>query len=77
MKCVICKVGEVRTSPEHRAEIRVGSDRLIVRVEAETCDACGEAYYSTEALRKLETVREDFSQRAIAPPPIGRVYQIS
>jgi YgiT-type zinc finger domain-containing protein len=77
MKCVICKTGEVRTAAGHRAEVKVGPDRLLVMVEAEVCDECGEVYYSAEALRQLEKVREDFSQRAIAPPSIGMVYQVS
>ena len=77
MKCVICKTGEVHTSAGHRAEVKMGADRLLVMVEAEVCDECGEVYYSAEALRQLEEVREDFSQRAITPPSIGTVYQVS
>jgi YgiT-type zinc finger domain-containing protein len=77
MKCVICKMGEVHASAEHRAEVKVGSDRLLVLVEAEICDECGEIYYSADALRQLEKVRKDFSRRAIAPPSIGKVYQVS
>ena len=77
MKCVICKTGDVRASVEHRAEVKVGADRLLVRVEAEVCDECGEVYYSADVLRQLEKVREDFSRRAIAPPSIGKVYQVS
>ena len=77
MKCVICKTGDVHSSPEHRAEVKVGADRLLVRVEAEVCDECGEIYYTAEALRQLEKVREDFSRQAIAPPSIGKVYQVS
>jgi len=77
MKCVICKTGDVHASAEHRAEVKVGADRLLVRVEAEACDECGEVYYSADALRQLERVREDFSRRAIAPPSIGKVYQVS
>ena len=77
MKCVICKTGEVHTSAEHRAEVKVGADRLLVLVEAEVCDECGEVYYSADALRQLEKVREDFSRQAIATPSIGKVYQVS
>lgn len=77
MKCVICKTGEVHASAEHRAEVKAGSDRLLVRVEAEVCDECGEVYYSADAMRQLEKVREDFSRRVIAPPSIGKVYQVS
>jgi len=77
MKCVICKTGEVHTSAEHRAEVKVGADRLLVLVEAEVCDECGEVSYSADAMRQLEKVREDFARQAIAPPSIGKVYQVS
>ena len=77
MKCVICKAGDVRAAGEHRAEVKVGADRLLVRVDAEICDECGETYYSADVLRQLEKVRADFSRRAIAPRSIGRVYQVS
>ena len=77
MKCVICKTGDVHPSAEHRAEVKVGPDRLLVRVEAEICNECGEIYYSADALRALEKVREDFSRRAIAPRSIVKVYQVS
>lgn len=76
MKCVICKTGEVRPATV-QAEIKVGSDRLLVPVEAEICQECGEAYYSSEVLRQLERVREDFARKAITPPSIGKVYQVS
>jgi len=76
MKCVICKRGEVKRS-KVEAEVKVGSDHLLVPVEAEVCGECGEAYYSTEAMQYLERVREDFLRKAITPPSIGRVYQIS
>jgi hypothetical protein len=49
----------------------------MVPVEAEVCDECGEAYYSTEAMRHLEQVRENFLRKVIAPPSAGHVYQIS
>jgi len=77
MKCAICKTGEVQASAEHRAEVKVGTDRLLVRIEAEACDQCSETYYSADTLRQLEQVREDFSRRVIAPPSIGKVYQVS
>ncbi|MFQ5882795.1 MAG: type II toxin-antitoxin system MqsA family antitoxin [Candidatus Methylomirabilales bacterium] len=76
MKCVICKSGDVKPSSV-QAEIKVGTDRLLVPVEAEVCQECGEAYYSAEVLRQLERVRDEFARKAIAPPSIGKVYQVS
>lgn len=76
MKCVICKTGEVRQAPV-QAEIKVGYDHLLVTVQAEACAECGEAYYSTETLRYLERLREEFTRKEIVPLSVGKVYQIS
>jgi YgiT-type zinc finger domain-containing protein len=75
MQCVICKSGAV-TPGKAQAELKVEGDHLLVPVEAEVCAECGEAYYSAETMRYLERVREDFLRKAIAPSPIGRVYQV-
>lgn len=75
MRCVLCKTGEVRPATV-QAETKVGPDRLLVTVEAEVCPECGEAYYSPEALRTLEQIREDFARKAISPASIGKVYQV-
>jgi YgiT-type zinc finger domain-containing protein len=76
MKCVICKSGDVAAATV-QAEIKVGRDRLLVPVEAEACQECGEQYYAPEVLRHLERVRGDFTRKAISPPSIGRVFQVS
>lgn len=75
MQCVICKTGEVKPA-KAQAEIKVGSDHLLVPVEAEVCVECGEAYYSTDTMRHLEQVKDNFVRKVIAPPLVGRVYQI-
>lgn len=76
MRCVICKTGEVKPA-RVEAELKVEGDRLLVPVDADVCVECGEAYYSTETMRYLERVREDFLQKTIAPAAIGNVYQVS
>ena len=76
MHCVICKSGTVKPGTV-QAELRIGTDHLMVLVEAEVCDECGEAYYSTETMRHLEQVRENFLSKVIAPPSVGEVCQIS
>ena len=74
--CVICKTGNVRPASVE-AEVKVGTDRILVPVEAEVCQQCGESYYSTEVVRRLERVREEFARKAIALPAVGKVYQVS
>ena len=63
MKCVICKTGEVRPAFV-QAEVKVGGDRLLVPVEAEVCQECGERYFhatTLDALDQLLKGREAFS----------------
>ncbi len=76
MYCVICKRGTV-TPGKVQAEINVGTDHLLVPVEAEVCKECGEAYYSTETMHYLDQVRDNFVRKIISPPSIGHVYQVS
>jgi hypothetical protein len=76
MRCVICKTGEVRPGTV-QAEVKVACDRLLVSVETDVCEQCGEPYYSTDVLRHLERVREDFARKVITPASVGKVYQIS
>lgn len=76
MRCVICKRGMV-TPGKVQAEIKVGTDHLLVPVEADVCKECGEAYYSTETMRYLDQVRDNFVHKVITPLSVGHVYQIS
>ena len=76
MKCVICKTGDVKKTSV-QAEIKVGYDHLMVTVQAEACTQCGEPYYTTDAMRYLARLREEFTRKEIAPPLVGKVYEIS
>ena len=76
MQCVMCKTGEVKPAAV-KAELRVGTDRLLVPVRAEACAQCGETYYSAETLQHLEKVKVAFTQKAIALHSVGSVYQVS
>ena len=76
MKCVICKSGEVKETPV-QAEIKVGYDHLLVTVQAEVCTECGEPYYTADTMRYLDRLRDEFTRKEIAPPLVGKVYEIS
>ena len=76
MKCVICKTGEVRKTAV-QPEIKVGYDHLLVTIQAEACPECGEPYYTSDTMRYLERVRDEFRRKEIAPRLVGKVYEIS
>ncbi len=76
MKCVICRRGTVEAATVE-AEVKVGDDRILVRLEAERCQQCGEAYYSGADLRRLEAVRKRFGRKGDVAESVGRVYRLS
>jgi hypothetical protein len=76
MKCVICKIGDVKKKAV-QAEIKVGYDHLLVTVQAEACTECGEPYYTSDTLRYFERLRDEFTRKEIAPQLVGKVYEIS
>ena len=75
MKCVICKEGEIEEASV-QAEMKVESNRSLVTVESDACIECGEPYYSADALRYLERLREAFVRKEIAPRVVGNVYEM-
>ena len=76
MKCVICKTGDVKKASV-QAEIKVGYDHLLVTVQAEACTECREPYYTSDTMRYLERLRDEFTRKEIAPALVGKVYEIS
>ncbi len=75
MKCVICKVGEIKPS-SIQTEIKVDRDRLLVTVQADACVDCGEPYYSADTMRYLENVRHGFVRKEFVPRLVGKVYEM-
>ena len=73
---MICKSGEVKKTSV-QAEIKVGYDHLLVTVQTEACAECGEPYYTSDTMRYLERLRDEFTRKEIAPPLVGKVYEIS
>ena len=75
MNCVICKTGEIKQASV-RAEMNLDRNRLLVTVQADACIECGGPYYSADALRYLERLREAFVRKEIAPRVVGNVYEM-
>lgn len=72
MKCVICKSSEIEVRKVDE-EIKLGSDIFLVSVEALVCLNCGERYYDTKAMRKLEGMREKLERKAVELEDVGKV----
>jgi YgiT-type zinc finger domain-containing protein len=72
MKCVICKSSEIEIKKVDE-EIKLGSDIFLVSVQVLVCLNCGERYYDTKAMRKLEEMREKLRRKAVDVEDVGKV----
>ena len=72
MKCVICKSSEIEIKKVDE-EIKLGSDIFLVSVQVLVCLNCGERYYDTKVMRKLEEMREKLRRKAVDVEDVGKV----
>ncbi len=72
MKCVICKSSEIEIKKVYE-EIKLGSDIFLVSLQVLVCLNCGERYYDTKAMRKLEEMREKLRRKAVDVEDVGKV----
>lgn len=59
MDCVICKMGRTQKGKTNFILEKDGSFFIYKDVEADICDNCGEAYFSIEISRKIETLSNE------------------
>ncbi len=74
MKCVICKSQDIQRKKVEE-EIKFGMDIVLVAVEALVCMNCGERYYTTNAMRKIESVRTKLKQKELEVQEVGKVLR--
>jgi len=60
-KCALCG-GEVKSEKVEKV-IRVENDVVIVSIDAEVCQRCGEAYYTPKTVEKLQEMRKEMLQK--------------
>lgn len=63
MDCVICKMGETQKGKTSFTLEKNGAFFIYKDVEADVCDNCGEAYFSIETSRKIETLSNDAAKK--------------
>lgn len=74
MKCIICKGTDIRMKPVEE-EIKVEHDIVLIPMDVMVCQSCGERYYDTKAMRKLEDTREQLKRRDLAVENVGKVLR--
>ena len=75
MKCVVCS-GDVRPA-KVTEDLDVGPDHVLVEVEAEVCERCGERYYTEETLDHLMDLRDRMRGGDLSVTEIGKVYRLT
>jgi hypothetical protein len=56
-------------------EIKSGMDIVLVTVEVLVCMSCGERYYNTNTMRKIENVRSKLKQKNLEVQEVGKVLR--
>jgi YgiT-type zinc finger domain-containing protein len=74
MKCVICKSPDIQKKTVEE-EIKSGMDIVLVTVEVLVCMNCGERYYNTNTMRKIENVRSKLKQKGLEVQELGKVLR--
>jgi len=74
MKCVICKSSDIQKRPVEE-EVKQANDIVLIPMEVMVCQQCGERYYDTKAMRKLEEMRLKLRKKDLAVEDVGRVLR--
>jgi YgiT-type zinc finger domain-containing protein len=72
MKCTVCHSDNVVTRKVEE-EIRVGNDFVIVPIETQVCETCGERYYNRATLRHLEEIEKKLKEQKKLLRQVGKV----
>jgi len=74
MKCVICKSSDIQKRPVEE-EVKQANDIVLIPMEVMVCQQCGERYYDTKAMRKLEEMRTRLRKKDLTVEDVGRVLR--
>jgi len=75
MKCVFCGGNLQKKMVEE--EVANGSDRLLIKVEAEVCVNCHEKYFPEGTVDQMIDQREIMQRRKSKLQEVGKVYQLA
>ncbi len=75
ISCALCS-GEVK-GQRVVEDLQVGSNHVLVEVETEVCEQCGERYYSPELIDHLMDLREGIQAGRTTMTEVGKVYRLT
>lgn len=74
-KCTHC--GAVDIAIRHREElVRSGNDVVIIPMDVETCEHCGEVFYTPDQIRRLEAARSGRVAGYAEAEPVGTTFAV-
>ena len=56
-------------------EIKLGKDIILVPIEVLVCNNCGERYYDSRTMRKIENIRLKLGNKDLAVEDVGKVLR--
>jgi len=74
MKCVICKSPDIQKKIVEE-EMKLENDIVLIPVEVLVCNNCGERYYDSKTMRKLEIVKTKLGKKDLTVENVGKVYR--
>jgi YgiT-type zinc finger domain-containing protein len=74
MKCVICKSPDIKLGMVEE-EVKSGTDILLVPMKILVCEHCGERYYDTKAMRRMEDLRSSLKRKELKVEEVGKVLR--
>ena len=74
MKCAICKSSDIEKKTVEE-EIKSGRDIVLIPMEVLVCVNCGESYYDSRAMRKIEELKDRLSKHDLEVEEIGKVFR--
>ncbi|MHB8338760.1 MAG: YgiT-type zinc finger protein [Ignavibacteriaceae bacterium] len=74
MKCVICKSPDIQMKNVEE-EIKLGKDIILVPIEVLVCNNCGERYYDSRNMKKIENIRLKLGNKELAVDDVGKVLR--
>jgi len=72
MKCIVCSGTDV-IPQKVQEELHYGNNIIIVPIEAQVCQLCGERYYSRAAIKYLEKIENEIKETNKGLREVGKV----
>ncbi len=74
MECLLCRVQKVEIKTLDM-QIEVGRDIVLVPMNIMVCSNCGERYYNTENMMKIEEIKSKLKNRELDVIEVGKVMR--